>query len=178
MPLSRRTAADVPHVETLYLSFLFSKPTLVHLPVTSANAQIQGTLEPKMNNKDPSSVIPAYLLKTSYDFLFKRSIQSSETEGQIFTMCGSAWTFRTALATAGARSRGHSLPSGGYHTNSSCGKKMVLSLKICTCMLYTVDLKIPLINTYVSVYLHFPWKSFKLRHFNQLSGGTSREGFA
>lgn len=77
----------------------------------------------KMNNKDPSSVIPAYLLKTSYDFLFKRSIQSSETEGQIFTMCGSAWTFRTALATAGARSRGHSLPSGGYHTNSSCGKK-------------------------------------------------------
>lgn len=53
MPLSRRTAVDVPHVETLYLSFLFSKPTLVHLPVTSANAQIQGTLEPKNEQQRP-----------------------------------------------------------------------------------------------------------------------------
>lgn len=148
MPLSRQTAVDVPRAETLHLSFPFPGQPGYDLPVLL----VQNEAEQR-------------------PFIY---YSGSFVEDNLTI---SSLKVYSAIRNGGARFHQVwvSADFQNNHTNISCGKNGSIPQDL---NLFAVGLKTPLINTQASLYLHFPWKSFKLKHLSQFSGGTRREGFA
>lgn len=154
-------------------SFL-ANPCTIH-PLLLLMHRLKEHQKPKMKQNE-TPLLPHQLVCWRHlnNFLFwkvRSHIRNGEAD---LATWGSALTFRTALVG----SQGRSLPCGGHPTNISPGKRRAPSLKVCPSVLYIVGLNTPLVQKHQCLCLHFPWKSFRLRHFNQFSGGTSSEGFA
>lgn len=143
--------ADTPH--PLPLLPFPGQPGAIHSSFCSRTAWREGQ---KLTEQRPFFLILARFSKTSYDFLFKGSVQPPGMEGQDFTTCGPC---------PGAphrrpwwRKRLH--PRGFAPLCSERGLEDALDKELC-CRIFTFSLK-----------------TFPLQAFSQLLGGTSGEGFA
>lgn len=143
--------AETPHPSPL-LPFP-DQPGAIHSSFCSRTAWREGQ---KLTEQRPFFLIPARFSKTSYDFLFKGSVQPPGMEGQDFSTCGHC---------PGAphrrpwwRKRLH--PRGFAPLCSERGLEDALDKELCCCI------------------FTFSLKTFPLQAFSQLLGGTSGEGFA